>query len=84
MDKNEFLSLQPKVRVREVNTLLKDHDLKEVSEMIGILYSTFCKLMREDNYFYHQGDKQYYRYLKSEEEQVQSSNGEYSEEINFI
>ncbi|WP_410490199.1 hypothetical protein [Bacillus subtilis] len=51
------------IRVKEVSYLLKKSDLKKVAQIVGILYSTFTREMRVDDYFYHQSDKEYYPFV---------------------
>lgn len=84
MDKETFLKMPPAIRVKEVNKLLKKYDLKEISKMIGIPSSTFSKVMREGDYLYHQGDKQYYPFVRSEEERISKDLNHSNEEIKFI
>jgi hypothetical protein len=76
--------MPPSKRVQEVNKLLKDHDLKSISKLIGIPSSTFSKEMREGDYLYHQADKQYYPFVRSEEERVTRTLSGVSDEIAFI
>lgn len=84
MDKNTFITMPPAKRVKEVNKMLQKYDLKEISKLIGIPSSTFSKVMREGDYLYHQADKQYYPFVRSEEERVKNSQSEDSDEISFI
>jgi len=84
MDKETFISLTPAKRVQEVNKLLKNHSLTEISDLLGIPSSTFSKLMREGDYLYHQGDKQYYPFVRSEEERVKKNYSEIDEGLTFI
>jgi len=69
MDKQTFLTMSPSKRgVQEINKLLQDHDLKEISDLIGIPSISFRKMMRERDYIYHKADKKYYPFILSEEE----------------
>jgi len=84
MDKDTFFTTKPSIRIKEVNQLLQKYDLKQVAEIVGIPYSTFTKEMRVGDYFYHQSDKQYYPFVRSEEERKKvNEKGELSE-ITFI
>ncbi|WP_099157565.1 hypothetical protein [Virgibacillus ndiopensis] len=84
MDKDTIFTLAPEKRVQEVNKLLRKYDLKEISRLIGIPSSTLSKLMREGDYLYHQADKQYYPFVRSEEERVVTSNRKVDDETTFI
>ena len=84
MDKDTFFTTKPSKRVEEVNRLLQKYDLREVAEMVGIPYSTFTKEMRVGDYFYHQSDKQYYPFVKSENERIKGDQKDESTELSFI
>ena len=84
MDKDTFFTMNPSIRVKEVNQLLQRYDLKKVAEIAGIPYSTFTKEMRVGDYFYHQSDKQYYLFVRSEEERFKAEQKEESDELFFI
>lgn len=84
MDKDKFFTTKPSKRVEEVNRLLQKYDLKKIAEMVGIPYSTFTKEMRVGDYFYHQSDKQYYPFVRSEYERLKAEQTEESEELSFI
>ncbi|MFD1779890.1 hypothetical protein ACFSFW_14595 [Fredinandcohnia salidurans] len=84
MDKDTFFTTKPSKRVEEVNLLLQKYDLKKVAEMFGIPYSTFTKEMRAGDYFYHQSDKQYYPFVRSEDERLKVEQKDESAELAFI
>ncbi|GIO25188.1 hypothetical protein [Oceanobacillus sp. J11TS1] len=84
MDKQTFITMLPNERVPKVNKLLQDHDLKEISNLIGIPSSSFSKLMREGDYIYHKADKKYYPFIRSEEEKEKYSQSGNNDEITFI
>lgn len=84
LDKDTFISMSPTKRVQEVNKMLQKYDLKEISKLLGIPSSTFSKLMREGDYLYHQADKKYYPFVRSEAERTASTTTEHSDEITFI
>jgi len=48
------------------------------------LKNSHLNIMREGDYLYHQADKQYYPFVRSEEERVKNSQSEDSDEISFI
>lgn len=67
MNKEKFLALDCKQRVEVVNDLLKNnHDLQQVADKIGINYSTFTKVMQEDDFVYIKRLNQYYKFLRVE------------------
>ncbi|WP_339197701.1 hypothetical protein [Aeribacillus sp. FSL k6-2211] len=82
MDKDTFFTMTPEERVKKVNELLQKYELKEIADLIGIPYSTFTKEMRKDDYFYHQTDRKYYRFIRDEK----NIKGKYSdsEVLSFI
>ena len=84
MDKDTFFTMNPSIRVKEVNQLLQRYDLKKVAEIAGIPYSTFTKEMRVGDYFYHQSDKQYYPFVRSEDERLKGKQKEDLDELAFI
>lgn len=84
MDKDTFLTMPPSKRVEEVNKMLKKHTLAELYELLEIQSGAFSKLMREGDYLYHQADKQYYPFVRSEEERVKSPQNGESDELAFI
>lgn len=66
MDKQKFLTLDCKQRVEVVNDLLKNnHDLQQVADKIGINYSTFTKVMQEDDFVYIKRENQYYKFIRN-------------------
>lgn len=84
MDKQTFLTMSPSKRVQEVNKLLQDYDLKEISDLIGIPSSSFSKIMREGDYIYHKADKKYYPFVRSEEERLTKDLSENNDEATFF
>lgn len=70
MDNQTFIAMSPAERVKKVNKLLQDYDMKEIANLIGIPSSSFSKIMREGDYIYHKADKIYYPFIRSEEERV--------------
>src|SRR5690625_4459622 len=84
MDKDKFLAMTPAERVRIVNKLLQDHDLRGVAKVLGIPSSSLSKIMREGDYLYHKADKKYYPFVRSEEDRVTSTKNEESNGLSFI
>lgn len=84
MDKDTFITMPPPKRVEEVNKLLKKHDLKEISKIFDLPSSSLSKIMREGDYLYHQADKQYYPFVRSEKERVTNQKVGDSEEMAFV
>lgn len=68
MNKDKFITLSSKQRVAFVNDLLKNKafDLQQVADYIGINYSTFTKIMQEDDYVYIKRENQYYKFVRDE------------------
>lgn len=67
MNKEKFLALDCKQRVEFVNDLLKNnYDLQQVADKIGINYSTFTKVMQEDDFVYIKRLNQYYKFVRDE------------------
>ncbi|WP_251550513.1 hypothetical protein [Neobacillus muris] len=58
--------------------------MKKVGEIVGIPYSTFTKEMRVGDYFYHQSDKKYYPFVKSEEERFKADQKDEPYELSFM
>lgn len=54
MNKDNFTTISSKQRIQIVNGLLQKegNDLQNVAKTLGIKYSTFTKLMQEDDYVY--------------------------------
>lgn len=84
MDKEEFIEMSPAERVQVVNKLLKDHDLKEISNLVNIPSSSFSKVMREGDYIYHKADKKYYPFIRSGERGANTYRGGDVNEMAFI
>lgn len=68
MNKDKFLNLENRQRVAIVNDLLKNKafDLQQVADHIGIKYSTFTKVMQEDDFVYIKRENQYYKFVRDE------------------
>lgn len=84
MDKDKFLAMTPAERVRIVNKLLQNHDLRGVAKVIGIPSSSLSKIMREGDYLYHKADKKYYPFFRSEEDRITSTKGKESNVLSFL
>lgn len=68
MNKDSFTTMSSKERVAIVNDLLsKDgFDLQKVADTLKMNYSTFTKLMQEDDYVFIKRDNQYYKFIRDE------------------
>lgn len=67
MNKDNFPTMDSKQRVKTVNDLLKKEgfDLQKVADHLAMKYSTFTKLMQEDDYVYIKRDNQYYKFVRN-------------------
>lgn len=67
MNKDKFLALSSKQRVEVVNDLLKNkgYDLQQVADFISVNYSTFTKIMQEDDFVYIKRENQYYKFIRN-------------------
>ena len=54
MNKDNFTTISSKERVKIVNDLLQkeENDLRKVADTLKIKYSTFTKIMQENDYVY--------------------------------
>lgn len=84
MDNQTFIAMSPAERVKKVNKLLQDHDMKEIANLIGIPSSSFSKIMREGDYIYHKADKRYYPFVRSEEERLSKIDTGVNRELAFF
>lgn len=68
MNKDKFHTTSSKDRVAIVNDLLKNEgsDLQKVADTLEMNYSTFTKLMQEDDYVYIKRENQYYKFVRDE------------------
>lgn len=85
MNKDNFSTMSSKQRVKAINDLLKmeGNDLQKVSEFVGINYSTFTKIMQEDDYVFIKRDNQYYKFIRDEKKIVETSNND-NLELNYL
>jgi transposase len=74
-----------KQRVKIVNELLKKEgfDLQKVADYFGINYSTFTKLMQEDDYVYIKQENQYYKFVRDESQITHNPSSE-DDELTYI
>ncbi|HLR79162.1 MAG TPA: hypothetical protein VK119_01015 [Bacillota bacterium] len=85
MNIDKFTSLTAKQRVNIVNNLLKREGfrLQEVAKEIGMKYSSFTKLMQEDDYVYIKRDNQYYKFIRDEKKMLNNVETD-NDEIAYI
>jgi len=84
MNKDNFFTISPEKRVQEVNRLLQKNELKKVAEIVDVPYSTFTKIMREGDNFYHQSDRQYYPFIRPGSGRIVDGSNSQSDELDFI
>ncbi|KGR79848.1 hypothetical protein [Ureibacillus manganicus] len=85
MNKDKFLTTNSKNRVAIVNELLKREgfDLQRVADALEINYSTFTKLMQEDDYVYIKRENQYYKFVR-DEGQISTISNQSNSEMDYI
>lgn len=85
MNKDKFHTTNSKNRVAIVNELLKrdGFDLQKVADALEMNYSTFTKLMQEDDYVYIKRENQYYKFVR-DESQVSSISDQTDSEMDYI
>lgn len=85
MKKDSFTTISSKERVAIVNDLLsKDgFDLQKVADTLKMNYSTFTKLMQEDDYVFIKRENQYYKFLR-DENQITSVMDTVDPELDYI
>lgn len=72
LNKDEFYSMEPDVRVNHINKMLLNRSLNEVAKEIGIPSSSFSKEMTNGDYVYIKRENQYYKFVRDLKD-VQSS-----------
>ncbi|AAU25743.1 MULTISPECIES: hypothetical protein [Bacillus] len=85
MNKDKFQTTDSKSRVTFVNELLKreDFDLQKVADVLEMNYSTFTKLMQEDDYVYIKRENQYYKFVR-DESQIFTISDQTDSEMDYI
>lgn len=85
MNKDKFHTANSKDRVAIVNALLKKEgfDLQKVADALEMNYSTFTKLMQEDDYVYIKRENQYYKFVR-DENQIPTISTKTDSEIDYI
>jgi len=64
LNKDEFYSIEPDVRVNHINKMLLNRSLNEVAKEIGIPSSSFSKEMTNGDYVYIKRENQYYKFVR--------------------
>lgn len=64
LNKDEFYSMEPDVRVNHINKMLLNRSLNEVAKEIGIPSSSFSKEMTNGDYVYIKRENQYYKFVR--------------------
>lgn len=85
MNKDSFTTMSSKERVAIVNDLLSKEgfDLQKVADTLKMNYSTFTKLMQEDDYVFIKRDNQYYKFIR-DENQIISVTAPKDPELDYI
>lgn len=85
MNKDKFHTTNSKNRVAIVNELLKREgfDLQKVADALEMNYSTFTKLMQEDDYVYIKRENQYYKFVR-DEGQISTISNQSDYEMDYI
>jgi hypothetical protein len=85
MNKDNFTTISSKQRVQIVNDLLQKegNDLQLVADTLGIKYSTFTKLMQEDDYVYIKRLAKYCKFVQDDNLIIENPSSE-SDEIAYI
>jgi hypothetical protein len=86
MNKETFFAMTIEERVKTVNKMLQDFSLSEIAGRIGIPSSSFSKIMREGDFLYHQGEKKFFPFIRSENDREGAMNKQKSnmDEIAFL
>lgn len=64
MNKQHFFEMDVHLRAEKINEMLKDSNLSEVAEAIGIPSSTFSKEMQKGDYIYIKRENKYFHFLR--------------------
>lgn len=85
MNKDKFFTRSSKERVAIVNELLQKEgfDLQKVADALEMNYSTFTKLMQEDDYVYIKRENQYYKFVR-DESQISTISDQTDSEMDYI
>lgn len=85
MNKDKFHTTSSKDRVAIDNDLLKNEgfDLQKVADTLEMNYSTFTKLMQEDDYVYIKRENQYYKFVR-DESQIFTISDQTDSEMDYI
>ncbi|KIY22060.1 hypothetical protein [Mesobacillus subterraneus] len=86
MNKETFFTMTIEDRVKAVNKMLQDYSLSEIAEKVGIPSSSFSKIMREGDYLYHQGEKKFFPFIRSENDRRSANTSKKSNtnDITFV
>lgn len=64
MNKEDFYSTEPDIRVDTINKMLLNRSVSEVAKEIGIPSSSFSKEMTNGDYVYIKRENQYYKFVR--------------------
>lgn len=85
MNKEEFLSMNPDLRVKKINKMLETMQLPDIAKLLDMPSSTFSSEMQKGDYVFIKRDKKYFKFLrgaKSPVEEIKSF--DYNEELLFL
>lgn len=81
--------MDPDIRAEKINALLENSDLRGVSQMLDIPYSTFTKEMQKGDYVYIARENKYFKFIRNKNDYVSSKSyikgtEDYTEELAFL
>ncbi|MBA2879332.1 hypothetical protein HNR63_002404 [Anoxybacillus kamchatkensis] len=85
MNKDEFLSMNPDLRVKRINKMLETMQLPDIAKLLDMPSSTFSAEMQKGDYVYIKREKKYFKFLRDENSSKDELNtSDYNEELLFI
>lgn len=85
MNKDEFLTMHPDIRVKEINKMLETMQLPDIAKSLDMPSSSFSSEMQKGDYVYIKRDKKYFKFLRDENNlKDESKTSDYNEELLFI
>ncbi|MGE8203040.1 hypothetical protein ACQKP0_00530 [Heyndrickxia sp. NPDC080065] len=85
MNKEEFLTMNPDLRVKKINKMLETMQLPDIAKLLDMPSSSFSSEMQKGDYVFIKRDKKYFKFLRginSPEKEIKTS--DYNEELLFI
>ncbi|AOM82064.1 hypothetical protein [Salisediminibacterium beveridgei] len=84
MNKDQFFSMDPHVRVKKINKLMENNSLEEVAESIGVARSSFSKEMQKEDYVYIKRYNQFFRFVRDQDASPSFNQVNQNETMQFI